>query len=377
MLALNEGIAQPWLQSGNPISSPSDYLGCDGSSIFPLNLKTRANQPIDFSTADLFRARINPKISYPIGPAPTAPRNGFMLLSGRDNFTQNVKGPFTRLHLVDDVGANNSSTFAQEIGYRQWMRNGITFTGNSDHAYIGQKYAGDDNTDFVIQWSDNPEPQPWGTDRMKFIFSSQFTGDHTGMGSEYGLEAMRLWPKNSMEVNVGIGDFFAYGGDPTERLHVRDGRVRIQQLPDNPEADHDFKVMVVDNSNDPLERGVVKWKDPSQLGGSGCDSTIQNNGISGPAVAHSVFTAVGSSDLCPDDADAVGIGTNSPKAKLHVVTGTPWFFGNDVILGQLRTNAGGGRAVHGSAMATSSYSFSPNEFIGVKGRQETASTLMA
>ena len=178
---------------------------------------------------------------------------------------------------------------------------------------------------------------------------------------------MRLWPKNSNEVNVGIGDFFAYGGDPTERLHVRDGRLRIQQLPDNPEADHDFKVMVVDNSNDPLERGVVKWKDPSQLGGSGCDWTIQNNGISGPAVAHSVFTAVGSSDLCPDDADAVGIGTNSPKAKLHVVTGTPWFFGNDVILGQLRTNAGGGRAVHGSAMATSSYSFSPNEFIGVKG----------
>jgi hypothetical protein len=151
MLALNEATAQPWVQTGNSIITSTDYLGCDFSSIFPLNLKTRANQPIDFSTADLFRARINPKMSYAIGTEPTDARDGFMLLSGRDNFPQQVKGPFTRLHLVDDVGANNPTTYAQEIGYRGWMRNGITFTGNSDQAYIGQKYAGDDNTG-VVKW---------------------------------------------------------------------------------------------------------------------------------------------------------------------------------------------------------------------------------
>ncbi len=155
MLALNEGIAQPWDQLGNTISSPTYYLGGDGSSTYPLNLKTRANQPIDFSTTDLFRARINERVSYAIGTAPIASRHGFMLLSGRSNYLQNVKGPFTRLHLVDDVGADNPTTYAQPIGYRQWMRNGITFTGNSDQAYLGQKYAGDDNTDSVIQWSDN------------------------------------------------------------------------------------------------------------------------------------------------------------------------------------------------------------------------------
>ena len=150
--------AQEWhaFPPGNTIGG-TEYLGCNALSTQPLRLTTVANQPIDFSTADLFRARINPKISYAIGPAPTAPRNGFMLLSGRDNFTQNVKGPFTRLHLVDDVGANNPTTYAHPIGYRPWMRIGITFTGNSDQAYLGQKYAGDDNTDFVIQWSDNLE----------------------------------------------------------------------------------------------------------------------------------------------------------------------------------------------------------------------------
>ncbi len=137
---------------GNSISS-TEYLGANASSTVPLLLKTVANQPIDFSTTDLFRARINERVSYAIGTAPIASRHGFMLLSGRSNYLQNVKGPFTRLHLVDDVGADNPTTYAQPIGYRQWMRNGITFTGNSDQAYLGQKYAGDDN----IQWSDNPE----------------------------------------------------------------------------------------------------------------------------------------------------------------------------------------------------------------------------
>lgn len=36
------------------------------------------------------------------------------------------------------------------------MKTGITFTGNSDQAYIGQRYYGNDSTDLVFQWSDNP-----------------------------------------------------------------------------------------------------------------------------------------------------------------------------------------------------------------------------
>jgi hypothetical protein len=303
-----------WNTGGNGIFG-SEYLGANGSSTVPLLLKTVANQPIDFSTADLFRARINPKISYAIGTEPTDARNGFMLLSGRDNFPQQVKGPFTRLHLVDDVGANNPTTYAQEIGYRKWMRNGITFTGNSDQAYIGQKYAGDDNTDFVIQWSDNPDVQPWGTDRMKFIFSSVFTGDHTGMGSEYGLEAMRLWPKNEKEVNVGVGDFFAAGNtDPTERLHVRDGRVRIEQLPSDPEADNLLKFLVVDDTPSPSgERGVVKWRylPPSS---NTCDWELNSGG----QLLTTAWRAPGTNGNCPDSRWLVGIGTQVPSYKLVV-----------------------------------------------------------
>lgn len=298
---------------GNVAGGPGDFLGWENNPVnnFPLEIRHDLDQPIDFWTTQSFRARINPRISYPIGLAPNAPRDGFMLLSGQDNFPQNVRGPFTRLHLVDDVGTDHPVVYAQDIGYRQWMRNGITFTGNSDQAYIGQKYDGNDNTDFVIQWSDNPETQEWGTDRMKFIFSSEFTGDHTGMGSEYGLEAMRFWPKNAKEVNVGVGDFFAYGGDPTERLHVRDGRVRIQQLPDNPEAHDRFKVMVVDDSNDPLERGVVKWADMSGLGGN-CSSgwsLMGNNAV----------TAFNGNPCPPQSPDMVGIGTSTPAAKLEVI----------------------------------------------------------
>lgn len=156
MLALNQATAQPWDQGGNLISSPADYLGCNGSSTFPLNLKTVANQPIDFSTADRLRAHINESTSYPIGVAPTDARNGYMLLSGQPDFWNTQKGPFTRLHLVDDVGGVAPIVYAQNIGFRNWMRNGITFTGNSDQAYIGQKYKGNDNTDFVIQWSTAP-----------------------------------------------------------------------------------------------------------------------------------------------------------------------------------------------------------------------------
>ncbi len=292
----------------------TNFLGWNSNpgNNFPLQIRHDGSYPIEFHTSGSYRGQINPKMSYAIGTAPSAPRNGFMLLSGRDNFTQNVKGPFTRLHLVDDVGANNPTTYAQPIGYRQWMRNGITFTGNSDQAYLGQKYSGDDNTDFVIQWSDNPNGSPWGIDRMKFIFSSQYTGAHTGMGSEYGLEAMRLFPASANAVNVGIGDFFAYGGDPTERLHVRDGRVRIQQLPDDPETGQSYKVMVVDDSNNPAERGVVKWKNFNAIGSCSSGWRLQGN---------NAVTAYDGNTCPPQSPDRVGIGTANPSAKLHIASG--------------------------------------------------------
>ncbi len=246
---------------------------------------------------------------------PAVDREGFLLLSGQPNAFVNVnsRAPFTRLHLIDQAGNVDPTVYAQQHGYRPWMRNGITFTGNSDQSYIGHKYAGDDNTDFVIQWSDNPSGSPWGIDRLKFVFSSQYTGSHSGMGSMSGMEAMRFWPKNGFEVNVGIGDFAPPAmGDPTERLDILSGRVRIRQLPTSRPADSLTKVLVVDDldpSSD--EYGVVKWREINTLSDA-CASGWTMNG-------NDPVTAYDGNTCPPQSIDRVGIGTDKPEAKLHVV----------------------------------------------------------
>ncbi|MFZ1694950.1 MAG: tail fiber domain-containing protein [Flavobacteriales bacterium] len=288
------------------------------------------NGHFQLHTQNVQRVRLNGNVISNMGP-PTAPpflnvnRDGFMAISGTENAFNNVNSrvPFTRLHLVDDaVDPTNPVKYAQEHGFRPWQRNGITFTGNSDQSYIGHKYGTDDNTDFVVQWSDNPNGSPWGVDRMKFVFTTEFNaGAARGAATLEGLEAMRLWPRNNNEVNVGIGDFAPPAvGDPTERVDMLNGRLRIRQLPDDAEHSGPYRVMVVDDSPAPsAERGVVKWATmPTNPGGADCDWTIQNAGTSGSTVPHNVYTATGTSDECPDKSDLVGIGTSQPAFKLDV-----------------------------------------------------------
>ena len=214
-----------WFTGGNTGLNPTtSFLG------------TINGVPINFRTNNLLRMRLNHTLSNSINGFPAAPRNGFLGLAGRPDFwtAGGSVGPFSRLHLSDDVGTNTALIYAQQIGYRPWMRNGITFTGNSDQSYIGHKYgATDDNTDFVVQWSDNPNGSPWGVDRMKFVFSTTYNSTATkGAATLDGLEAMRFWPRNNTEVNIGMGDFAPVAaGDPTERLDILDGKVRIRQLP--------------------------------------------------------------------------------------------------------------------------------------------------
>ena len=213
---------------GNVANTSNDFLGWDNTAPannFPLEVRHDLDQPIQFWTSRYFRALINQKVTYgTLGSFSSIPADGFTLITPSDHFLgSNPKGPFSRLHLAEGEGDN-----AQPTGYRPWQRNGITFTGNGDQGYIGQKYNHgneSDFTDMVIQWSDNPGN--WKGDRMRFIFSSAYNGSSTGMNSEEGLEGMRLYPHEHDFINVGVGDFFADGSDPSERLHVLNGKALI------------------------------------------------------------------------------------------------------------------------------------------------------
>ena len=307
--------AQFWNDTGNPSVIPgTNFLG----SINPA--------PLDFRTANRFRARINEAVTYPsLNSFTNIPADGFTLITPDNGFLgQAPRGPFSRLHLAEGGTSGN----AEQWGYRPWQKNGITFTGNDDQGYLGQKYRGGDPgfTDMVMQWSDNPGVAR--ADRLRFIFTSQFhPGTPSGMNSEEGQEGMRLWPTYYRGINVGIGDFFAGNlidpaiSDPTERLDVLDGRVRIRQLPTDPEADTLFKFLVVDDTPSPSgERGVVKWRYlPTVPPVTTCDWTLN------PTTHNNVSTAFGPVDPdCPDDGDAVGIGVNLggslAPAKLNVAT---------------------------------------------------------
>ncbi|HEX2616063.1 MAG TPA: hypothetical protein VHL57_00905, partial [Flavobacteriales bacterium] len=314
--------AQDWNRiPGGDVINSTDYIGARAGSTVPLLLKTIPNLSVDLATSNTLRMRLNPTLSTTINGFAGA-RNGFLLLSGQPNaFTNaNNRAPFTRLHLVDDAGTpNDPVVYAQELGYRPWMRNGITFTGNSDQAYVGHKYFDqvngspvNDNTDFVIQWSDNPNGSGWGVDRLKFVFSTTYNaGTVKGAAAFNGMEAMRFWPSSMTTVNVGIGDFAPVGtGDPTERVDILDGRLRIRQLPDDLPANTLTKVLVVDDAAAPSgQRGVVKWRDISAINCSSGWSLTGNNAC----------TAYNGNPCPPQAADRVGIGTSAPIAKLEVI----------------------------------------------------------
>lgn len=273
-----------WSTAGNTITT-NEWFGAAPGSTIPLRIETRVNQPIQLYTNSVQRMRLNSTINTSINGFAAAPRNGFLLLSGQPDAFVNINSlaPFSRLHLIDDAGAVDPLAYAQVFGYRPWMRNGVTFTGNNDQGYLGQKHNATDVTDMVLQWSDNAQNSPSGTDRLKFVFTSAFTGAATGSRSLDGLEAMRMFPVNDQNVNVGIGDFAPPAvGDPTERLDILSGRLRIRQLPASPAANALTMVLVVDNAPAPSgERGggeVAGCKYPRQSLCIGLDPQWEQRG---------------------------------------------------------------------------------------------------
>jgi hypothetical protein len=93
-------------------------------------------------------------------------RSGFVGLSQNPTFfTTGPQSPFSLLHLNGDNNGGN----AQEIGYRSWMRHGITLTHNQDLMFVGQRRISNDVTDAVIAWADN-DIFP-GPDNLCFVFT--------------------------------------------------------------------------------------------------------------------------------------------------------------------------------------------------------------
>lgn len=280
---------------------PGDYLGWDINTNVTLDIGHENNLNINWFTDNIYRMRLNPTITNAtINAYPTLDVSGNL---GIGQFASNVYTPFTRLHLD-----NNGSS---DAGFRPWMVTGTTTTRGSDLAYFGMKDEEDDQNHTVVTWSDNT-PGVDGPDVLKFIFTRNNVGGATAATLD-GLEAARFYPDASgNEVYFGVGDWFTASSNPTERVDLLDGNLRIRELPTLTSTLWD-KVMVVDDD------GVVHWRPASTLTGqTDCDWSIANPGTSGVGIAHHVTTATGSSPICPDNDDNVGIGNATPVAKLDV-----------------------------------------------------------
>ncbi|MCO5276142.1 MAG: tail fiber domain-containing protein [Flavobacteriales bacterium] len=335
----------PWVLPGNGGTSPlTHYLGTTDNNA--LMLRTNATQ----------RLRINANQTYTIGSFSGQGKFGAVGLSPNNTLWANGPGPFSRLHLHD------GTTSVLSASYRSWMDNGITFTTNSDQMYVGHRVeAGSDQTSAVIQWGDN-EGVGVGPDVMKFLFTADYTNG-AGPNSMGGREIARMHPSGFL----GVGDWQAVGLQPDERVDLLDRTIRLRSFvhPTLYRNDTYDRFLVANPAN-----GRVYWRPISSLPSNGCEWTLMNSGVSGPSVDHDVYTAVGTSNDCPDETDAVGIGTSSPKAKLEVFTTSPGLFGNDVIVGRYKSDLSGGRGVRGTASSALSTSFSSNVLTGVQGIAE-------
>ncbi|MBL0328260.1 MAG: tail fiber domain-containing protein [Bacteroidetes bacterium] len=205
-----------WYRGGNNPGGPAGTKNIFG---------TKWNSPIFTQTAGASRMRLNGNTTYSVNGY-TQPRNGYLLL-GEDGtatfgnlYGGADRGAFSLLHL------NGPGGFVQELGYRNWMQTGITFTSNNDLMYVGHRKvgAGPDLTEAVIQWSDNGLPGALGPDVMSFRFTG---GNGTASGGVADLGGQDNDGREIVRVmgsgNVGIGPRFVSAGtlsiSPTSRLH--------------------------------------------------------------------------------------------------------------------------------------------------------------
>lgn len=235
-------------------------------------------------------------------------RFGFIAIGDLDQAIQTTAGnnatPWSRFHLVHNV----RDITPEGDGYRQWMRNGVMYTGRGLQMYLGQKYGLTGATEVtgqgsaVLQFGDDALNADRQT--MRFLYTVNPDGvSASGAASVEGLELMRIWPQSLTEGFVGIGDFFADNDQPTERLDVRTGRVRIRELANNTLP---TRMVVADDD------GVLFYQ---TIGAAAvdCDWTYDD-----PNDDLTTAWDAGAPAGCPTEQWKVGIGTQDPGSKLSV-----------------------------------------------------------
>ncbi|MBI2259416.1 MAG: tail fiber domain-containing protein, partial [Flavobacteriia bacterium] len=172
---------------------------------------TMWNSPIYTFTAGTRRMKLNGDVSYDVNGY-NQTRNGHLLIGNDGNsltgsgLIYETKGAFSLLHL------NGPGDFVQELGYRNWMKTGITLTGNNDLSYFGLRQLGSsyDVSETVVSWSDNNTSSNI-TDEMCFRFMGATQGGTTNIESTTlsaddldGLHIARYTP----EGRFGLGSVF-------------------------------------------------------------------------------------------------------------------------------------------------------------------------
>ncbi len=306
---MNKGTSQEWIgHIFNPSSSGDKTFNIDARSD---NLR--------FLTNEVHRAAIWYRVGNQTINSSSFNQSGYFGLSLNQNFitSSSSTGPFSLFHMVDGSGGTTVGTYAPTLGFRGWMKNGITLTGNSDQMYIGHKYATVDGTQqngksqAVVQWSEGT--LDGDRQSLRFLFTTT-PASGTGAVATDGLEIMRLWPESNTSGYVGIGDFNTAAATPSERLDLLDKTIRLRDFTTSSYQNDTYDRVLVANPSD----GRVYWRAASTLGAPGCQWTM------GGGATNNVYTAVGTATSgCPDDAEAVGVGvalTSTPTYKFGVAT---------------------------------------------------------
>jgi hypothetical protein len=224
-LTTSLSYAQYFRLGGNSASPPADNILIPGNNF--LGSQAGFNVPMNFVTNGVQRMKLNEDVSYQINRLPAINRNGYLLLGQNNNGQASGpalynRGAFSLLHLNGD----DASSY-QEVGYRNWMRTGITMTGNNDLSYFGLRQVGNntDHTETTIAWADN-QNDSWGPDDLVFRFlsdSATILSNNLSVSNDLdGLHIARFTPTGQ----IGFGNTFGItnAGEPNI------GYVRPQNL---------------------------------------------------------------------------------------------------------------------------------------------------